>query len=118
MKDSNIPYSSGRRRMERSFRTFDSPEGLRTILERFPEIFAAILNAESFSSSIKDEDRGNLFNEYFPRIVIPTLTRIIVTSPLAEEVAREKYAPAFADSRTVYLAKPFVESDLLRKIRK
>ncbi|MFH0701133.1 MAG: hypothetical protein V2A62_01720 [Candidatus Woesearchaeota archaeon] len=117
IKGSDLPYDSSKNRLRHSFREFDSPEGLKAILERFPEIFAAFLNIESFSSSTKDADRGNLFNEYFPRIVVPTLTKIVLTSALPEQEVRERYALAFGNVRTSYLRKPFSGTELLASLK-
>jgi len=113
MKGQDIPYNRDSTR-SKPFDEFDSPQGLQEVLKRFPEMFAFILNIESFSTSLQDQ--GNLFNEYFPRIIVPTLRKIIVTSGLAEEEARERYAPAFVDPRTVYLGKPFVGRDLISRL--
>ncbi|MFA6461459.1 MAG: hypothetical protein WCV90_04270 [Candidatus Woesearchaeota archaeon] len=117
MKESNIPYES--RREPDLFITFDSPDRLKELLDD-PKynITGAIFNIESFSSSNEDNDRGDLFNDYFSHIAVPQLTKIVLTSSLPETEARERYTPAFADARTTYLKKPFVTEDLIGIINK
>jgi|GEM_PF-2740614 len=119
LQGSNDNYGSPFGTIITGFHEFKDVADLVAIVSKdISRVKAAVLNIESFSTSGKDKDRGNLFGEYFTALAqLPNLQRIVVTSPLTEREARERFPQALEDSRVRYLRKPYITEELEQVVK-